>query len=37
MVLTTQFISGPCEQVVEDMEGPFIFGLTDGTGFLQQV
>lgn len=36
-LLTAQFISGSCEQVVEDMKGPLIFGLANGTGFLQQV
>jgi len=37
MSLTAQFISGPREQVVEDVEGPLVFGLANGTGLLQQV
>lgn len=34
---TAQFVSSPCEKVVEDVKGPLLFGLADGTGFLQQV
>lgn len=37
MLLTAKFISGPCEQVVENMKGPLIFGLPNGTRLLQQV
>lgn len=37
MLLTAQFIPSPCEHVVEDVKGPLIFGLPNGTGFLQQV
>lgn len=37
MILTTHFISSPCQQVVENMKGPLIFGLPNGSGLLQQV
>lgn len=37
VVLTAQFVSSSCEQVVENMEGPLIFGLSYGTWLLQQV
>lgn len=35
--LTSQSLSCSCEQVVENMERPLLFGLANGTGFLQQV
>lgn len=35
--LTAQLVSRSCEHVVEDVEGPLVFGLSDGTGFLQQI
>lgn len=37
MLLTAKFVSGPGEQVVENMEGPLVFGLSYGTRLLQQV
>lgn len=36
-MLTAKFVSGASQQVVEDMEGPLIFGLSNGTWLLEQV
>ena len=35
--LTAQLVPRPGEHVVEDVEGPLVFGLADGAGLLQQV
>lgn len=36
-ILTFEVLPGSCQKLVEDMEGPLVFGLADGTGLLQQV
>lgn len=35
--LTLEVLPSPRQQVVEDMEGPLLLGLADGTGFLQEI
>lgn len=35
--LTSEVFSGSCEQAVEDVEGSFIFGLSNGPRLLQKV
>lgn len=37
LCLTAQLVSRACEQVVEDVEGPLLLGLANGTRLLQQV
>lgn len=33
-LLTLKVLSGSCQQLVKNVEGALIFGLTDGSGFL---
>lgn len=35
--LTLQVLSGPRQEVVEDVEGPFFLGLTDSAGLFQEI
>lgn len=35
--LTSEMLSSPSQQAVEDVEGPFIFGLSNGPRLLQKV
>lgn len=34
---TSEMLSSSSQQLVEDVESALVFGLTDGSGFLQQV
>lgn len=36
-MLTAQLVSRACQHVVEDVEAPLVFGLSDGSRLLQQV
>ena len=35
--LTFEVLPSSSQQLVEDVEGPLVFGLADGSGLLQQV
>lgn len=34
-LFTSEMLSGSSQQLVENVEGAFIFGLTNGSGFFQ--